>query len=205
MILRIDELLEERGIRKADLARKTGLTQSNLNSAIKGGNPTVGTLEKIAKALEVEVYELLTDRLPSRPEGVVYMGGSAYAMVKMPNIVQIPHYPDAAALSVAIMDFIENYVGGAQIASICGIYGVDAFFVIYDPESEYARLLLSVTSSSGSVYNNGFAIDEYQAEIDEDGYVNYDSEAITNELLHEIEGIDRGKQLHNTYVLDTNH
>lgn len=202
MELRIDELLEKRGIRKADLARKTGLTQSNLNSAIKGGNPTIGTLEKIAKALGVEVYELLTDRLPSRPEGVVYLGGSAYAMVKMPNIVQIPNYPDCAALSGAIEEFVEHYVGGAQIASICGIYGTDAFFVIYDPESEYPRLLLSVTSGSGSAYNIGYNIDEYQAEIDEDGYVNYDCEAITKELLHEIEGIDRGKQLHNTCVLD---
>ena len=202
MKLRIDELLEERGIRKADLARKTGLTQSNLNSAIKGGNPTIGTLEKIAKALGVEVYELLTDRLPSRPEGVVYLGGSAYAMVKMPNIVQIPNYPDCAALSGAIEEFVEHYVGGAQIASICGIYGADVFFVIYEPESEYPRLLLSVTSEGGNVYNVGLLVDEYQAEIDEDGYVNYDCEAITKELLHEIEGIDRGKQLHNTCVMD---
>ena len=202
MELRIDELLEERGIRKADLARKTGLTQSNLNSAIKGGNPTVGTLEKIAKAMEVEVYELLTDRLPSRPEGIVYMDGAAYAMVKMPNIVQIRHYPDTTELCDAMEVFIENHIGGAQIASFCGIYGTDAFCVIYDPAGENARLLLSVTSGVSNAYNIGFYIDEYQAEMDEAGHVNYDCKAIIDELLHEIEGIDRGKQLYSTCILD---
>lgn len=57
MEYRIKELCKERGILIKDLAQKIGITDVGLRQSLNG-NPTIGTLEKIADALGVEVGEL---------------------------------------------------------------------------------------------------------------------------------------------------
>lgn len=57
MEYRIKELCKERGILIKDLAQKVGITDVGLRQSLNG-NPTIGTLEKIADALGVEVAEL---------------------------------------------------------------------------------------------------------------------------------------------------
>ncbi|WP_300744500.1 helix-turn-helix transcriptional regulator [uncultured Rikenella sp.] len=54
---RILELCKQKGITQKDLAEKIGMTPVGLAKAANG-NPTVGTLEKIASALGVDVTEL---------------------------------------------------------------------------------------------------------------------------------------------------
>lgn len=57
MYLRIKELLKEKGMLHKDLAATLGVTDIALRASLKG-NPTVGTLEKVATALGVDVTEL---------------------------------------------------------------------------------------------------------------------------------------------------
>lgn len=57
MELRIKELLKEKGVMHKELAEKLGVTDIALRASLKG-NPTIGTLEKVAAALGVEVSEL---------------------------------------------------------------------------------------------------------------------------------------------------
>lgn len=57
MDLRIKELLKEKGLLHKELAEKLGVTDIALRASLKG-NPTVGTLEKVAAALGVTVPEL---------------------------------------------------------------------------------------------------------------------------------------------------
>lgn len=57
MDLRIKELLKEKGLMHKELAEKLGVTDISLRASLKG-NPTIGTLEKIAVALGVTVPEL---------------------------------------------------------------------------------------------------------------------------------------------------
>ena len=57
MELRIKELLKEKGIMHKELAEKLGVTDIALRASLKG-NPTIGTLEKVANVLGVEVQEL---------------------------------------------------------------------------------------------------------------------------------------------------
>ena len=57
MDLRIKELLKEKGLLHKELAEKLGVTDIALRASLKG-NPTVGTLEKVAAALGVTVSEL---------------------------------------------------------------------------------------------------------------------------------------------------
>ena len=57
MEFRIKEICKEKGILIKDLAQMLGITDVGLRQSLNG-NPTIGTLEKIATALGVEVVEL---------------------------------------------------------------------------------------------------------------------------------------------------
>lgn len=58
-MLRIKEVLKEKGITLKDLAAMLGITNVAL-SRIVNGNTTIETLRKIAEALDVDVRELIT-------------------------------------------------------------------------------------------------------------------------------------------------
>ena len=74
MELRIKDLLQEQGLRMSDLADRLGTNQSNLTKSL-AKNPTLSTLEDVAKALKVEMHELFTPNIPSRPTGIAVVGG----------------------------------------------------------------------------------------------------------------------------------
>ena len=57
MDLRVKEVCKEKGVTLAEVASKIGVAQAGLSKML-GGNPTIGTLEKIADALGVPVTEL---------------------------------------------------------------------------------------------------------------------------------------------------
>lgn len=57
MELRIKEVCKEKGILQKDLAEKLGITDIALRASLKG-NPTIGTLQKVADALNVPITDL---------------------------------------------------------------------------------------------------------------------------------------------------
>lgn len=57
MDFRIKELCKEKGLLFKELAQHLGITDVGLRQSLQG-NPTIGTLEKIAAALGVPVSEL---------------------------------------------------------------------------------------------------------------------------------------------------
>ena len=59
--MRIKELIKEKGYTQKEFADKLGMTTVGL-SQILSGKPSYTTLEKIASALGVEVWELLVSR-----------------------------------------------------------------------------------------------------------------------------------------------
>lgn len=59
MSLRIKEICKERNLTLGDLADKMEIKRESLSRAING-KPNLETLEKIASALNVEVWELFT-------------------------------------------------------------------------------------------------------------------------------------------------
>ncbi len=59
--MRIKEVIKEKGLTQKELADKLGMTTVGL-SQILSGKPSYTTLEKIASALGVEVWELLVSR-----------------------------------------------------------------------------------------------------------------------------------------------
>lgn len=59
MNLRVKDLCKQQGITLSDLADRMNMKRESLSRAING-NPTLESLEKIAKALEVDITELFT-------------------------------------------------------------------------------------------------------------------------------------------------
>ena len=56
-MLRVQEICKQQGITMQDLAKRMGVTYQALYAAVSG-NPTIGKLGEIAKALEVEMIDL---------------------------------------------------------------------------------------------------------------------------------------------------
>lgn len=59
--MRIKELCKEKGVTVKEVAEKMGVASESLSRAMNG-NPTLSTLENIAKALGVEVTELFSEK-----------------------------------------------------------------------------------------------------------------------------------------------
>lgn len=69
---RVIEICKQRGISLSELASQIGIKQSNLSKSLKG-NPTIGTLEDIAKCLNVKIYELFEEN-ESNVKGYLEVG-----------------------------------------------------------------------------------------------------------------------------------
>ena len=80
--MRVKELIKTKGIAQKEFAEKLGMTPIGL-SQILSGKPSYTTLEKIASALEVEVWELLVS-----PEDIVKKYGNSKEEI---NIQTCPH------------------------------------------------------------------------------------------------------------------
>lgn len=79
MKLRIKEVIREKGLSVAKVAELMEVQQTSLSRIINGGNTTVEMLEKIAKALDVEIVELFEQKLnESDLFGVIIFEGKTY-------------------------------------------------------------------------------------------------------------------------------
>lgn len=59
-MLRVQEICKQQGITMQDLAKRMGVTYQALYAAVSG-NPTIGKLGEIAKALGVGIIDLLNE------------------------------------------------------------------------------------------------------------------------------------------------
>lgn len=77
-MLRVQEICKEQGITMQDLAKKMGVTYQALYAAVSG-NPTIGKLGDISKALGVDIAELFVRNTPdSEVNGYVKVKGTLY-------------------------------------------------------------------------------------------------------------------------------
>ncbi len=91
MDIRLKDLCQLRGITQKELALKLGVTEMTLSRASKG-NTSMSLLEKIAKSLSVEVWELFTEvRDKSEFMALIKNGNEFYqatTMKELENIVE---------------------------------------------------------------------------------------------------------------------
>lgn len=61
MKLRVKRIIKQKGITQKELASRMNMMPEALSRLLKGGNPTMSTLENIAIALDVSIEELFED------------------------------------------------------------------------------------------------------------------------------------------------
>ncbi|MBS7199884.1 MAG: helix-turn-helix transcriptional regulator [Bacteroidales bacterium] len=88
MDLRVKELCKERGMLMEDLAQILGVTRITLTRNING-NPTMETLQKIATALNVQVWELFTASTTGEINGFVEYRGTIYKIQSREDLQQL--------------------------------------------------------------------------------------------------------------------
>lgn len=80
MGLIIKQVLEEKGITVIELAQRLGVTRGACYSYING-NPTVDCLQRIAKAIDVDIRDLFgsdKQETPQRIEHIIKVDGKEY-------------------------------------------------------------------------------------------------------------------------------
>ena len=100
MKFRIKEVCKEKGTTITGLAGKLNMKQVSL-SRIINGNPTIGTLKKIAAALDVSIIELFEANCPKC--------GMRFAADAVQS-TQSPLPPSHEAQKGSILDFVEKHV-----------------------------------------------------------------------------------------------
>ena len=63
LVTRIKQIAKEKGLKMSDIAHEMGINPVNFSTSINR-NPTLGTLYKIANALDVDIHELFLFKKP---------------------------------------------------------------------------------------------------------------------------------------------
>lgn len=86
MELRVKEICKEKGVLMEELANKLGIARVNLTKTING-NPTVGTLERIAEALDVDFMDLFVKNEKGEVNGYIELDGTIHKVSSKEDII----------------------------------------------------------------------------------------------------------------------
>lgn len=190
MELRIKDLLQEQGLRMADLADRMGMNQSNLVRSLTT-NPKLSTLQDVAKALNVQIHELFTPNLPSKPNGITIIGGRTYAMVEMPSVVQVPSYNNYAELRKDVSNFVINRIQtkeGHTNAFCAFVGGFELISLVYDrANSRFILTLYYGDMESETLYYDKMEYAKWKDGDDQEP--DWDVEQMMGEIISDIENL----------------
>lgn len=85
-MLRIEEILKEKGLTKGDLAESMGVSRQTLHSHLTG-NPSLEILKRIAEALNLKVADLFEDN--SGTIGVIRHNDKSYEINSIQDIEKV--------------------------------------------------------------------------------------------------------------------
>lgn len=88
MELRVKEVCKDKGVTLAEIANKIGVAQASLSKML-GGNPTIGTLERIATALNVPITELFSTGTNEELTALVQHKGDYYKATTIAELEEI--------------------------------------------------------------------------------------------------------------------
>lgn len=152
MALRVKELCKERGMTIKDIAQKLGMDASNLSGSIKG-NPKLSTLQDVARALDVEVYDLFERKVGSELNGYVEVGGEIYKISNTLDWVEVstkidklaePHlYKRVDDMRREVGSFVRECVKSGRPASMMGrLLAGEVFALLFDGSNKLFYLAL---------------------------------------------------------------
>lgn len=170
-----------------DLADKMGTNLSNLKKCL-ANNPTLATLQSVASALSVEVYELFTPNLPSTPKGIAVIGGRTYAIINVPTVVQIPSYDNYAVLRKDIVEFVQRSVDGDESRAFGAIVeGYELVSLVYDYDGH--KFLLTQYYGESLSKTTSYDLLEYDEWKDgkEDGDPECNIDQLKGDIIAQVE------------------
>lgn len=140
MELKINDILQERGMKMSELATILGVDQSNLKRSLEH-NPSLSRLEAIAKVLNVNVQDLFPFVPPVLTAGTLQMGDKYYTLIQseMPKKAFVFNSGD---FFNKVEEFVLRCIKEGKTISFCGLYTERCpFAIIYDAKS--GRLMVS--------------------------------------------------------------
>ena len=192
--LLVKEICKEKGISLKVLAEKLGITPSALSQSLNCPNPSMLSLERIAKALHVNLSELF-DREYGMINGFIKVNNDIYSVQtldqwvqvsrKLDGLVQIPTSDEIDGHRKEVSSFCARSIKNSQSAStMLAIGTIEVFTLSYDAICR--RFHLTICKGRGDIWFNQYDVLEYCGESDPQ---NTDIDLMVSEILNDIEAV----------------
>ena len=166
----VRETLKEKGVSIKELASRMGISSSAVSQILANPTPSIQQLERIAKAIGVDIMDLFAQDYKYingyfETEGVIYPVKNREQFMgvyeKVDGIVHIPSYNNDGIYEGAVRGFCSTCIKEGKSDSRMMRYGINEVFTLsYDAESEKFSLTLCI--GNGELSFRQFDILEYQ-------------------------------------------
>lgn len=160
--LRVKEICKEKGISLKVLSEKMGITPSALSQCLSSPNPSIQSLERIAKTLRVNLSELF-DKDYGVINGFVEVNNTIYSISsreqwlnvsdKIDGLVHIPSFTLADGHREAISQFVKSRIKDNERKAMMARLGTGEVFSLgYDNNERTFHLTLCIGEGEVSYF-----------------------------------------------------
>jgi transcriptional regulator with XRE-family HTH domain len=192
----VREILKSKGVSIKELAFRMGISPSAVSQLLANEYPSMQVLERIAKAIDVDILDFFAQRY-SYLNGYVETGGEIYPVRsreqfmevtnKVDGIVHIPSFKNQADYKNIIREFLSNAIDSGKSDALMARYNLKEIFTLtYDANSEKISLTLCI--SDGEIK---FKIFDTAIIKVADNFSNSEMNSLLEAILSEIEDVDK--------------
>lgn len=191
----VREILKSKGVSIKELAFRMGISPSAVSQLLANEYPSMQVLERIAKAIDVDILDFFAQRY-SYLNGYVETGGEIYPVRsreqfmevtnKVDGIVHIPSFKNQEDYKNTIREFLSNAIDSGKSDALMARYNLKEIFTLtYDANSEKISLTLCI--SDGEIK---FKIFDTAIIKVADNFNNSEMNSLLEAILSEIEAIE---------------
>lgn len=192
----VREILKSKGVSIKELAFRMGISPSAVSQLLANEYPSMQVLERIAKAIDVDILDFFAQRY-SYLNGYVETGGEIYPVRsreqfmevtnKVDGIVHIPSFKNQEDYKNTIREFLSNAIDSGKSDALMARYNLKEIFTLtYDANSEKISLTLCI--SDGEIK---FKIFDTAIIKVADNFSNSEMNSLLEAILSEIEDVDK--------------
>ena len=192
----VREILKSKGVSIKELAFRMGISPSAVSQLLANEYPSMQVLERIAKAIDVDILDFFAQRY-SYLNGYVETGGEIYPVRsreqfmdvtnKVDGIVHIPSFKNQEDYKNTIREFLSNAIDSGKSDALMARYNLKEIFTLtYDANSEKISLTLCI--SDGEIK---FKIFDTAIIKVADNFNNSEMKSLLEAILSEIEDVDK--------------